>query len=198
MKKSVVKSNLIDILDKNDFDTAKSLIQKDPKVLNLKHEFYPLESVMDNPEMFEYMVSKGADINQILDHPTDPTYLHKAISSGAKQISLFLIQHCDPSIMEETDKTLSHTPLQRARMLDSDLVDILHRYQQWESYDDNDEKMFIFDINDEQKCRKVFKLLLNRDPKVNCYLKQNFDRMSRIDRRKCFSILKDYLKYWSY
>jgi len=194
------KNLLINLLDGKLFELAKKLIDINPELLNKSDGiFYPLESVIDNLDMFRYLHIKGANINQLLLSTSDSTYLHIAIGKKSIPVVSYILENCHPSLLDKRDKLLHHDALQRAEMLDDpEIIRLIKRYQLYEEYDEEDESMLDMDLDNEKECRKVLQLFLRNDDKRNCYLNTKYSDMSRTDQIKCFSILKDCLNYWAF
>lgn len=194
------KNLLINLLDAELFELAKNLINIKPELLNKSDgTFYPLESVIDNVDMFQYLHIKGANINQILLCNSDCTYLHRAIGKGSIPVVSYILENCDPNLLDKRDKLLNHDALQRAEMFNNpEIIRMIKRYQLYEEYDEEDESILDIDLDNVKECRKVLKLFLRNDDKRNCYLKTKYSDMSRSDQIKCFSILKDCLNYWAF
>lgn len=203
--KEKTKNILVNLLDAKLFNLAKKVTKAKPELLNKTDGvFYPLECVIDNIEMFKYLHEKGATINDILKtSKNDITYLHQAI--GVKNIHVvnYILENCDPNLLNIMDRTLHHNALNRAEMFANDddskeILRLIQKYEKYEVYNTEDEDMLLIDINNENECRKVLKLMFRNDDKVNCYLKTNWMDMSLSDQTKCWSIVKDYLNYWAH
>jgi hypothetical protein len=203
--KEQTENILVNLLDAKLFNLAKKVATAKPELLNKTDGvFYPLECVIDNVEMFKYLHEKGATINDILTtSKIDITFLHQAIGVKNIPVVTYLLENCDPNLLNIMDSTLHHNALKRAKLFAHDdtsreIVRLIERYERYELYSEEDEDMLLIDINNENECRKVLKLMLRNDDKVNCYLKTNWINMSFTDQTKCWSIVKDYLNYWAH
>ena len=206
------KNLLCEAVTKRNMDLVRRIIDVRPSYLNKVDDdgFYPMNWCNDSDhfEMFEYLHSRGANINNVIDG-CEPTLLHEAVSSHDVKLVDYILDNCEPTLLNIIDDEMDHNALARANMY---VTEGVHDKKSWiytmiKNYMDLDKidydyekcekiildmipKGYYYSLYDKEDIRKLFKSLRQNDS----FVLSGCDTLSSEKKKELLAFLKDNLQ----